>query len=479
MNQKNQLSKNPIKSRPKFISIIIIITTLILFLASSVRHNLFQSNALDLGFFDQAIYLISQGKPPIVSIVDFHILGDHVALIFYPISLLYKIYPSVYWLFLIQALALALGVLPVYQLSLQAGLREIQAKTLAIVYLLYPLVFNVNLFDFHAEVIALPAILWAVLAARNGYLIRFSLAILVILSCKAILSLTVVGMGFWLLIFEKKRSLGVIAIVAGIAWFIITTQVIIPHFTGGDAAVKMADERYSYLGSSLLEIIQNLILKPGLVLGKLFSLANLEYLIFLFMPLIWGISPRYLTPFLAAIPALGLNLITDYAPQKDLVHQYSLPILPFLLLVVIATVAANKAWLKRPKWIITWSLIWFLALGKYGYFWSLYLNSLDTWKATREAIALIETNGAVLTTSPIAPHLTHRQQIKLAIYGSESLDLEQFNYILLNQRHPGWGSSPELIDDFLKKLDLAPQFELKYQQDQVFLFINRFLPDKS
>lgn len=444
-------------------------TALLLF-CSSLRHILFQSNALDLGWFDQGVYLISQGKPPIVSFVGFHILGDHAAFILYPIALLYKLYPSVYWLLAIQAVALAVGIIPLWHLALQAGLKEKQATALAVIYLLYPLIFNVNLFDFHPEVIAPAAILWAVLAARWGYIAQFCVAMVVILSCKAILSLTVAAMGIWLLIFEKKRLCGSIAIVAGIAWFLVTTEVIIPAFTGTDAAVQMADERYSYLGNSVAEIVKNLLFKPGLILGKLFSAANLEYITLLLIPVIWGLSPRHLTPLIAAIPALGLNLITDYAAQKNLTTQYSLPILPFLFLAVIATLAAEKAWFKQTKWMIVWSLVAFIALAKYGYFGSLYLQSLDTWKANQEALALIQSQGGVLTNSSIAPHLTHRPLVKLAIAGSESLDLAQFKYILLNQNHPGWSSSPELIADTIKRVQQIPDFKLIYTQDGVSLF---------
>jgi uncharacterized membrane protein len=72
------------------------VSTLILLACSSLRHELFQSTASDLAIFDQAIYLISQGQPPISSLIGFHIIGDHASLIFYPLALLYKIYPSVY-----------------------------------------------------------------------------------------------------------------------------------------------------------------------------------------------------------------------------------------------------------------------------------------------------------------------------------------------------------------------------------------------
>jgi uncharacterized membrane protein len=50
------------------------ISTLVLFICSSVRHELFHSTAFDLGIFDQAIYLISQGKEPLLRSKDFTFL---------------------------------------------------------------------------------------------------------------------------------------------------------------------------------------------------------------------------------------------------------------------------------------------------------------------------------------------------------------------------------------------------------------------
>lgn len=445
------------------------VAALILFICSSVKHALFKSTAFDLGWFDQATYLISQGQPPIVSFSGFHILGDHAAWIFYPLSLLYKIYPDVHWLFAVQAIALSLGILPTWHLARQAGLKESQSIAMAVVYILYPLVFNINLFDFHPEVIALPALLAAILAAKLGKTVWFCLSIILILGCKAVLSLTVAAMGFWLLIFEKKRFCGAIALFAGIAWFIIATKLIIPFFSGHEAA---AVGRYAFLGNSVFEIAQNLLLKPGIVLEKIFTLPNLEYICLLLFPVIWGLSPKHLTPLIGAIPALLLNILTDYQPQKDLVHQYSLPILPFLLLAVISTLSAGRGLLQNKRGIIIWSLVAFLALAKFGNFGSRYLESVDTLQATREAISKIDTKGGVLTSAEIAPHVTHRPIVRLAIHRSD-FNITEFEYVLLNMRHPGWESDPQLIGSLVEKLKNAKEFKLTYQRDDVYLFTKK------
>ncbi|MEG4054152.1 MULTISPECIES: DUF2079 domain-containing protein [unclassified Microcoleus] len=473
------LTFKSLKSHPVFL--MIVVTTIVLFAASSARHALFQSTAFDLAIFDQAIYLISQNQTPFSSLMAINIWGDHAAFIFYPLALLYKIYPDVHWLFLVQAVAIALGAWPSWSLARQAGLNNSISWALACTYLLYPLVFNVNLFDFHPEVIALPALLAAILAARLNQTLWFCAAIVLVLSCKAVLSLTVAAMGLWLLCFDKKRNCGFIALFLGAGWFLVVTQAVIPYFNQGREHAAIG--RYQYLGNSVLEIAINLIVKPNLVLGRLFSLETLEYLALLLLPVVWWLSPRHLSSLISAVPMLAMNILSDRPAQRDLVHQYSVPILPFLLVAVISSLAASnqqkgKTIFDRlpipnyplPRVIVIWSLIAFLALAKYGYFWTIYLNGFDTLPATREAISLVETKGSVLTNVQIAPHLAHRPVVRLTQANAPPANLAEFDYVLLNLRYPGWMSDRAFVENLITQLKNNPQFQLKYQRDDIYLF---------
>lgn len=443
------------------------VSALFLFVCSSLRHKLIQSNGWDLGIFDQAVYLISQGITPISSFLGFHIVGDHASFVFYPLALLYKIYPDVHWLLAVQAIALASGAMPSWYLARLAGLNTQQALTVAATYLLYPVVFNSNLFDFHPDIFALPALLWAILAARLNRVLWFCLAIAVVLACKSILALTVAALGFWLLVFERRYVCGAIALIAGVAWFLIATGVIIPSFGG---AQKVALSRYAYLGNSAWDVAKNLFLKPGAILPVVFSWLNLKYLLMLFLPVAWGISPRHLTPLVGAIPALAINLLADYQPQKSLTYQYSLPILPFILVAVIATLADEQGWLRSRRIILLWSLLSFLILAKWSYFFTMYLPRLDTWQASREAIALVQPQGNVLATNQLAPHLSHRQFIYTALNGENIPDFSNFKYILMNGRYPDVIDRPKFVKNVMQQLQNRPDFRLRYERDQVFLY---------
>jgi uncharacterized membrane protein len=457
--------------RAHFLTKWIGIATLILLLASSARHLLLQSTAFDLGIYDQVAYLLSRGMEPISSYLNFHHMGNHTAYSFYVMAIPYFIYPSVYWLLLVQAVCLALGALPTWLLARQAGLSAALASAMAVVYLLHPLIFNVNMFDFHPEVMALPVMLAAIWLARADRHVWFCVAILFALGCKDALSVTIAGMGFWLLVFEKRRFCGAFALISGVAWFLIATQWIIPTFSGSEAA---ALGRYAHLGGdSVLEVAINLFLKPGIVFGKIFSQDSLQYLALLFVPFLWGLAPRYLTPLISAVPVILLNMLSESGAQRDLVHQYSLPVLPFLLVAVIDSLANGKGILRQRRWIILWAIIVFISLAKYGRYHPEYTRALDTWQASHEAMALIPRHeGYVIADNWHAAHLSQRQKITLLRLRNFKEDVSQADYVLINVRHP-WDDNEELTNRLFERLQKRRDLQISYERDGVYLFTRK------
>jgi len=215
----------------------------------------------------------------------------------------------------------------------------------------------------------------------------------------------------------------------------------------------------------------NLFVKPELVFSKVLSLDTLTYLALLLVPIAWGLAPKHLAPLIAAIPTLGLNILSDSPAQRNLVHQYSLPILPFLMVAVISSLAAGRWQLLKRRWIISWSLVCFLLLAKYGYFGSIYLDSLGSLAAMHEAVGRVNAEGSVFTTNEIVPHLTHRPQIDFTRMEVPLPDWREYRYVLLNTDYPGWRSSPEYARGIVEELQRLEDFVLDYQRDGVYLFV--------
>jgi uncharacterized membrane protein len=454
----------------RFLTMLVGASTLLLFIASSLRHSLMQSNLFDLGIFDQALFLLSRGLPPHSTTLGFHILGDHAAFILYPLSGLYAIFPHVGWLFLVQALSLSLAAIPIFKMAQQIGLSQAWARALALSTLLYPSLFNTNLFDFHPEVIALPALLWACWAAYAGRTLPLILAVLIALSCKEVVSLTVLAMGAWLWVIGKRRH-GVLLAGMGAAWFVFSTRYVIPAFSGrGPAAMG----RYPYLGDSMGEMIRNALLHPELILGRIFSPEALGYYLLLVCPLLLVLHIKEWKAVIPALPMLLLNVLAVNATQRDLIHQYTLLIFPFLLIAAAHAITrfdGTRRWLS-PRVLTAWSLVAFLALAKVGYFGSLYLSTLSNRDSVQRAIVLIDDQGSVLTTSNLAAQLSHRPVIEMTneAKGVDAALAPAYDHILLDLRHPAWPSSETFALALRDRLLATPTYTPTFQENDVILF---------
>jgi hypothetical protein len=66
------------------------------------------------------------------------------------------------------------------------------------------------------------------------------------------------------------------------------------------------------------------------------------------------------------------------------------------------------------------------------------------------------------------PHVIRKR------YSSQQLDkLTNFHYILLNVRHPGWAATSEDYQNLVNQLKNQSNFDLKYQRDDVYLFVKQ------
>jgi uncharacterized membrane protein len=474
MSQTNSVGDRSLDLYP---IVLAVVASMLFFMFASFRLAVFRAGR-DLGFFDQLLYLTSQGLPPVSSLLEgVHLIGDHGALILYPISLLYVIYPDVHWLLAVQAIALTSGAIPVYALSLSNGLSVGYARAVATSYILYPALFNINFYtEFRPETIAVPALLWAIRAIDTERWWQGAIALLVVLSCKETMSLTVVGLGAWWLL-QKQIIWGIGCIVAAISWFFVAATYIIPSFRGGHPMAGTWN--YSSIGDSLGEIAIRCLTQPQIFLVRALSGDRLFYYLLLLLPIIIGLHWRKIGAIVPALPMLGLNILSEYPEQRDLIHHYSLPIIPFLFVWLIHSLRylkrhQQRLWLSR-KLLIVWSAIAFLAMAKYGYFWERYLPLLDNARIVNTAIDLIEPSDRVLTTEFISSHLSHRPVIKLMEGEWDSARMEQYQIdtVLIARQHLGFDPSPEAATAAIDKLTQESEFNLVYQQQDVFLFQTR------
>lgn len=405
---------NPARRYALMVVVVGCIYTVVLSFYSIAHYAMFYADTYDLGQYDQTLWLISRGFYAYSTGMGLHILGNHGAFILYPLAALYWIASDVRFLLIVQTIIIALGVVPIYLIA-KAHDRPLVGLIVAIAYLLHPATINMNLFDFHPDTLAATALLFAIWAAERRRWWIVGIACLIILGAKENFALTVAFFGFWLICRRLWRP-GVVLLLVGTAWFFFATRVMLPAFNGQQEALHLS--RFSQFGNSMQQIAAFFLLHPQVILADLLQPAKLYYLAalllpFAFLPLL---SPRYL---ILALPALMLNMLSNYDAQQTLIFHYN------ALIIAVAAVACINAilWLVRRvshAYVVIGGVVAMLLIGSLYTIETTYM-ALFEYKAQversdlryllyRDVAAAIPMDANISAQSKIQPHLTHRTQ---------------------------------------------------------------------
>ena len=408
--------------------------------ASALRHALLQSNAYDLGLFDQWAWLIGSGHAPVSSMENVHVLADHGAWLFYAAGAAYALLPSIQWLLASQALALGLTAVPIWMLARQAALSRQRCWLACGLWWLQPVVFNTSLFDMHPETWVMPAFALALWAERAGRPRLWLALLLLMLGARDGLVLITAGMALDLGWRRRWRWSASAAALSGL-WLLLLSRWLYPLLRDGEGP-KAAGRMFSHLGAA-----------PGTVLQNIDWSGGGLYLLLLALPCLWLWRRRSLPTLLIAVPLLLTNLLSASPSYRTLIHHYSLPLAVVAVVAAIDGLQARKAEASHPfPWVLTWAVICWLTLAKPWFFTGPYLERLNALQDARAAIAQVQADDAVLTTSYLVPHLSHRQSIRFPKKTSNSpITQGPWTTLLLNPNDPGWGSSQKVQNQLLNQ----------------------------
>lgn len=458
-------------SLPKWLWFLVCTTFFLFWGCSAFRHFNFCSEAFDLGIFSQAVWLISNGESPISSLLHKHILGDHSALILYIISLIYKLFPTPYTLLGIQAFVLASTAIPTYLIAKTLSVSEHQAKTLSVLSVLHPTLFNSNFFDFHPDAIVAPGVLFAVYFAIKRKTWCFIATSILIILCKEIFSLVVIGLGVFFLLRKELRPYGVCAIFLGTALLFLMLWVVIPAYS--PTGLPAGSERYFQFTGSPTDMIFFFLNNFLEIFYRAHWAEVLNYLKGLTLPILPAISLQGLLPLIGAMPIFILNSISNEQFQRNYSFHHSLPIVPFLILSCLYSSTIIRY--RTKKIILPWSIgifILLLAKGFYslgtGYPFPWYRDTLIVGVYTK-ATSLISDTDSVIAPSHLTPHLTNRKNLSLFIDGHHEA-LREYNIIIVDTVRSGWGVNKKEASKYLSELELNQSFTQIYQDQGVYVF---------
>lgn len=305
------------------------------------RHWGYMTSIADLGCFDQAIWMASQGRSLILTFgytgaVNY--LGVHFQPILYIFTPLYKFFPSVHWLILAQAAAISFSSLPIFFIARHITKSEKHAFIWALIFLVNPFLLAASAWDFQPAILAVFFLSLGLLFIIKKRPIMLIILSVFLLACKEHMGLAVAGLGVLYGITNRNWIVGMSLIAFGLSTMILVIGVIMPHYslTGQHSMLNSAhDARYKWLGSSLAEVINSLVTSPAKVVKiVLLEMEGWKYIFWLFTPsLFLSFGGMYWT-----IPALGdflANLLSTNPMPRSLFSYHSATIIPLLTIASI------------------------------------------------------------------------------------------------------------------------------------------------
>lgn len=403
---------------------------------SILRHLSLNSGGWDLGIFDQVVWNSLRGRLFENSIMTDSpsILGLHFSPILLAVVPLYSVWSDPIVLLMLQTLALTLAAFPLYWF----GRKQIGpglALVVSAAYFLSPSLQSINLWEFHEIALATPLLSLAIyflLRERYG---PFTAVVFLSSIVKEEMGIIIAAFGIFLVLVRHRHALGAVLVGVGVTWICVTLLWVIPSFrnaASGDVFGYLV--HYDYLGKTVPQIILSLVTRPDLILEHLLVPGKLEFVLQLLVPLafvaILGIDILAL-----AFPTLAYLLISSSPTVYSIRFQYTASLLPFVFFAAILGMARILRWNQLERLplssqrlalgvlIAAASLLnyYLQSVGPFGLYFdpSIYRPSPRAVEG-RELMRNIPADAGLITQNQLAPHLSDRRYIYVAVLPSSS-----------------------------------------------------------
>jgi uncharacterized membrane protein len=457
---------------------------------SHAKYRHYDYSDFDLAIFSNAMWNTVHGDFMFTEIRAGCYFKDHVPAILVLLVPLYKLAPSPLTLLYAQSIMLAAGAVPLFLLA-RRETNGFWGILFAVMYLLYPALGFINLFEFHALSFAPALLLFAFYFFRAKRYVPFLVFALLAMLCREEVALTVMMIGLYALIARRRWHWIAAPAAAGLIWFVICFHVIIPHFNEGK---NIFGRLYGEMGETPGEVIKTALTKPAKTIGIALKHEKRE------PPQPSADKPGYLNKvaapvsylavanpeaLLIAAPQFALNLLVDtnvHAPPPTIYFQYTATLIPVLFFSsVLGLARLLRIRVLTQFWYIPAAVV-MLVSGATWIFWSPQVapgagpprNMAGTQARDRtdahlhdELLAQMPADAPAVATFRFLPALSGRRVLAsfhYAYMGREKVAAERIyrlpdevTHALLDLRpHAMWALSfaaPNDADNFLRMLD--------------------------
>ena len=436
-NVSESCSEHASKVHPAFLwglAILALIFTVFVSIWTVSRVLGFSTPTYDFGIFSQMFYNMKTTGLPMTTVERDGLLSHfhvHVSPIYYLLLPFYWLIPEPATLQVLQALLLAVAVIPLWKICRSHGLNPWVSLLICALLLVYPAYSGGTSYDIHENAFLAPLILWLLYAIERKSTVGTLLFSLLTLFVKEDAAVYVAVIGLYLLLQGLLRKgqnkrwgiiTGITIIAGAIIWFLNVTDYLASQ---GDGVMTYRYQNFLYDGSgSLISVIKAVLLCPMKAIYECVDSEKLSFIGLTMLPLLGlPLLTRRYERYILLIPYILINLMSDYQYQHDIFFQYTFGSVVCLFYLTVLNISDLKAeWFRIPvilgALVISISLFSKQVLPKATMYYQNYRNNKAYYTTIRDTLSEIPEKASVSATTFYTTELSQREILYDVKYAS-------------------------------------------------------------
>ncbi len=416
IQEKTNVSDRMLKIYTAIIGVCLLALTAVI---GIYKYASYTAPTFDFGIFAQGFEFMKQTGEFKTVVERGHELSHfavHCSPIFYLALPIYFIFPKAETVAVIQAIMVALPVLPIYLLGKQYKLSNKVVAVIIAVYALFPATVGGIFYDIHENCFLTFMILMLIWAVEKKKNIVTAIFLILTLFVKEDAAMYVIILGIFWIASRKSKARGLIMIVVGAIYFVIALK-IINSFGYGIMDFRYSNMFYDPQGG-FIQMARVFITNPGYVLSQIIAndnAANMDkiaYIMEIFIPvgaLIFATGRKY-SRYILLGTIVVVSLITTYPYQHDIGFQYNFGHIALIIYLIIMNVADMKQD-KKKKLVVSSTIICAImfmgfVLPKAPRYVTMYNDNSATIQKFNKAVSMVPKNKSVFTTGWVMPHMS-------------------------------------------------------------------------
>ncbi len=413
------------------VAVLLVLFTVFVSIVSISRYSGYLAHNFDFGIFAQMFENMRTTGLADTTVERNTLMshfGVHFSPFYYLLLPLYMICPRPEMLLVIQAMFVALGIIPVVLICKKLNLTQSVTIMCSIMYIFFPTLSNGCLYDFHENKFLTVLIMWAMYFIISNKWIGTVIFCVLTLTVKEDAAIYVMSIALYIIFTRKQYLTGGMILGGAVVYFVFATNMVASL---GDGV--MTDRLANYMAegeTGFGAVIKTCVADFGYFLSQVFTADKIMFMV-------WMLLPVAFAPFMSEkksllvllIPMLVVDLMSNWQYQYDVKFQYTYGVAALIVFMAILVISQSKKGTQNKILIYSVSMCIIMCFSLFfprsAYYMSVSESNKSMAEEYNSLIATIPTDVEITADGIYIPHMYNFKNLyQYPNYYAESVKTE-------------------------------------------------------